>query len=681
MIYYLNIFFSMFIFILLLPLITFILLFFCGKQLGISGTQCLATFSGCCSFFLTVFYYVNYLMFGDIIVFDTGFDWFGGYYVVVHWAFFLDIVNCSLVCLVTFISLLVHIYSFSYMQDDISFIRFIAYLSLFTFFMLFLLMSTNFVQLFFGWEGVGLCSYLLINFWFTRVQANKAAIKAMLINKIGDVSLLIAIVLLYWMFHSFDFSVIFAVVPFVETYSMDFWFFEVTFLNVVAFFLFLAAVGKSAQLGLHVWLPDAMEGPTPVSALIHAATMVTAGIFLIIRCNIIFNYADLILDLMVVVGSLTVFFGASVAFFQYDLKKVIAYSTCSQLGYMMVACGLTRYDVSLYHLINHGFFKALLFLAAGVVIHALNDEQDMRRMGGLVKLMPFTYVVFLIGSLSLIGFPFFSGFYSKDLILESCLLEGRFLHIFCYGLCVLGVFFTAAYSFRLIFLTFLVKPNGFIGVYKNIHDADMIMVGVLTCLSILSVVSGYVGKEIFVGFGNNVWGNAIVFPIDKPLLSDVEFLKFYVKLLPLVFMLCGCFVSILFNYYFFFKLFVYDKIFKNLEQFVFFYSFFNQKWFFDFFYNVFVVNFFIFFGYHVSYIKLDKGVLELVGPFGFYTFFYKIYEGLYLMQSGNIINYLFYFFCLLSICIFYIFLPYSINVDLIVLIFLSYYFYIDDEKG
>jgi NADH-ubiquinone oxidoreductase chain 5 len=603
-----------------------------------------------------------------MLVFESGVKWIDGYYLIVEWTFVLDLVNCLLILLVTLVSFLVHIYSYSYMKEDISFNRFIAYLSLFTFFMLFLATSANFLQLFFGWEGVGLCSYLLINFWFTRVQANKSAIKAMLVNKIGDVSLLIAIGFIFWIFHSMDFSVVFAGVPTIAGKYLNFWFFEITVLNVIAFFLFLAAMGKSAQLGLHVWLPDAMEGPTPVSALIHAATMVTAGIFLIIRCNVIFNYAELVLDLMVLVGSLTVFFGASVALFQYDIKKVIAFSTCSQLGYMMVACGLTRYDVSLYHLVNHGFFKALLFLAAGVVIHSLGDEQDMRRMGGLVRFMPFTYTVFLIGSLSLAGFPFFSGFYSKDLILEACLIEGNLLYLFSYILCVLGVFFTAAYSFRLLFLTFLVKPNGFRVSYMTLHEADFLMIFVLTVLCLLSIFSGFFSKEYFIGVGNNLWGNSIGFVVAKELLVRVEFLDFYMKLVPTFFMLLGSFCSIFYHYKYNVKIYFYNIFFKSLRNFSFVYGFFNQKWFFDFLYNSFVVNFFLFFGYHVLYVKIDKGILEIVGPYGFYNFFLVLYDKLYGLQVNNIIMYLFYVFVIFSIFFVFFFSIFTITFDFVFVI-------------
>jgi NADH-ubiquinone oxidoreductase chain 5 len=280
--------------------------------------------------------------------------------------------------------------------------------------MLILVSSENLLQLFFGWEGVGLCSYLLINFWYIRIQANKAAIQAIMINKIGDIAVLLAIASGFCLYHSSDFSIIFALSPYVLDETFNFFNGNFNCITVVSFLLFIGAVGKSAQLGLHTWLPSAMEGPTPVSALIHAATMVTAGIFLIIRCSPLFEYTESVLILITFVGALTAFFAATVGMLQNDLKRVIAYSTCSQLGYMAFACGVSNYSAAFFHLVNHGFFKALLFLSAGSIIHGFSDEQDLRRMGGLGKLFPVTYSMFLVGSLSLMGFPFLSGFFSKD---------------------------------------------------------------------------------------------------------------------------------------------------------------------------------------------------------------------------------------------------------------------------
>ena len=324
---------------------------------------------------------------------------------------------------VTTISTLVHFYSCSYMSVDPHISRFMSYLSLFTFFMLILITADNFIQLFVGWEGVGLCSYLLIGFWFTRVQANKAALKALIINRVGDFGIILGICLVFFVFQTLDFEIVFPLITFFQNQFFLFFGMNFNVVELICFFLFIGSVGKSAQVGLHTSLPDAMEGPTPVSALIHAATMVTAGVFLIIRCSPIFEYAPGVLNIVTFVGALTAFFAATVGLVQNDIKKVIAYSTCSQLGYMIFACGISGYTVSLFHLINHAFFKALLFLAAGSIIHSLNNEQDMRRMGGLIRITPFTYSMMLIGSLSLAGFPFLSGFYSKDVILELAFVK------------------------------------------------------------------------------------------------------------------------------------------------------------------------------------------------------------------------------------------------------------------
>lgn len=334
--------------------------------------------------------------------------------------------------LVTIVSSLVYLYSLSYMLEDPHLIRFSCYITLFTFFMLILVASDNLLQLFFGWEGVGLCSYLLINFWYTRIQANKAAIQALMVNKIGDIAVLIAISASFLVYYSVEFSILFSITPYLLKKTFIFFDFSLSSIAFISFLLFIGAVGKSAQIGLHTWLPSAMEGPTPVSALIHAATMVTAGIFLIIRCSPIFEYTDSVLVLITLVGALTSFFAATVGMLQNDLKRIIAYSTCSQLGYMIFACGISNYSAAFFHLFNHGFFKALLFLSAGSIIHGFSDEQDLRKMGGLGKIFPVTYCMFLIGSLALMGFPFLTGFFSKDVILEVAFSQYTVSSMFAY---------------------------------------------------------------------------------------------------------------------------------------------------------------------------------------------------------------------------------------------------------
>jgi len=399
----------MYLLIVLFPLIGFLFGILTGRwlSLGVGLVTTLCTFL---SFLLSsLAFYNNLYSAQTVIVYLT--PWLFSDLLFLEWSFCFDSLTCIMLVIVTFISTLVHLYSVEYMEKDPHKTRFMSYLSLFTLFMLVLVTANNFIQMFVGWEGVGLSSYLLINFWFTRIQANKSAIKAMLINRIGDFFLLLAVFTLYFIFNTFSYDIIFSLIPLLIGFDLQLLGLKLPIVDLICFFIFFGAVGKSAQLGLHTWLPDAMEGPTPVSALIHAATMVTAGIFLVSRCSYIFEFSSFMLNLICFLGSCTAFFAATTGLFQNDMKKVIAYSTCSQLGYMMFACGLSSYDVGLFHLSNHAFFKALLFLSAGSVIHASGDEQDMRKLGGLKNLLPFSYSMTLIGSLALIGFPFLSGFF------------------------------------------------------------------------------------------------------------------------------------------------------------------------------------------------------------------------------------------------------------------------------
>jgi NADH-ubiquinone oxidoreductase chain 5 len=389
-----------------------------GRHLGSWGASFITTSCLVVSFLLSLFAFYEVGLFGSPVYIKLT-TWISSEVLHIDWGFMFDSLTVSMCVVVTFISSLVHLYSIEYMSHDPHLPRFMSYLSLFTFFMLILVTADNYVQMFVGWEGVGLASYLLINFWYTRIQANKAAIKAMVMNRIGDFCLLIGMMLIFINYKSVDYASVAVLTPVLKDNTVNFLNFNFHLLSLIGVFLFLGAVGKSAQLGLHTWLPDAMEGPTPVSALIHAATMVTAGVFLIARSSFIYEYINNILELITVFGALTSFFAATTGLVQNDMKRVIAYSTCSQLGYMVFACGLSNYSVGFFHLSNHAFFKALLFLSAGSVIHAVNDEQDMRKMGGLKNLVPFTYSMVVVGSLALIGFPFLTGFYSKDL--RSCL--------------------------------------------------------------------------------------------------------------------------------------------------------------------------------------------------------------------------------------------------------------------
>jgi NADH-ubiquinone oxidoreductase chain 5 len=478
--------------------------------------------------------------------------------------------------------------------------------------MLILVTADNFIQLFVGWEGVGLCSYLLINFWFTRIQANKAAIKAMILNRIGDFGLIIGVLIIFVNFEAVDYATVFSLVPFFIEKKFIFINFEFNLMEIIAFFLFIGAIGKSAQLGLHTWLPDAMEGPTPVSALIHAATMVTAGIFLLARTSPIYEFAPNMLRLITVLGACTVFFAATVGLFQNDLKRVIAYSTCSQLGYMVFACGLSNYSIGIFHLINHAFFKALLFLGAGSVIHATNDEQDMRKMGGLRKLVPFTYSMMLIGSLALIGFPFLTGFYSKDAILEIAYgkftVEGHFSYLL--GTC--GAFLTAFYSTRLIYFTFLSQPNGFKPVICRAYDSSYAICVSLAVLAIPSIFFGYFAKDMFIGLGTDFWGNSIYIHPKHYNRIDSEFIPSAFKLFPVFFSLFGA--ALAFYWYVFHSRFLYKM--KTSVSGRSLYNFLNRKWFFDKVYNACIAQLLLKFGYNTTYKIIDRGIFEVFGPAG-----------------------------------------------------------------
>lgn len=431
---------------------------FGGRFLGISGVLFLSNFFMIITFIISCILFYETGLSSSTVQFKL-WAWVDSEYLLLEWGFFFDGITTTMLIVVTFVSMLVHCFSISYMNNDPHIIRFFFYLTLFTFFMVMLVTADNFIQMFFGWEGVGIASYLLINFWYTRYQANKSAIKAICLNRIGDFALIIALSAIFYKFNSFDYLVVFPLIDFFISDYIQFSFFSFHYLSFIMFFVFIGAVGKSAQLGLHVWLPDAMEGPTPVSALIHAATMVTAGVFVIIRCAPILECTPAIKNLIIIIGALTAFFAASVGLVQNDIKRIIAFSTCSQLGYMVFACGLSGYSIGFFHLINHAFFKALLFLSAGTVIHSINDEQDIRKMGGLLKPLNFVYFMFVIGSLALMGFPFLTGFYSKDVLLEYTFTTFTGTSLFAYWLGLITAFFTAFYSFRLILFVFFLNRH------------------------------------------------------------------------------------------------------------------------------------------------------------------------------------------------------------------------------
>ena len=605
-----------------------------GRKLGPLGASYITVSCLLFTFFIALFIFYEVALL-NCCVYIKFLPWINSEMLNVDWGFLFDSLTAIMCCVVTFVSSIVHIYSTEYMAYDPHLPRFMSYLSLFTFFMLILVTADNFVQMFVGWEGVGLCSYLLINFWFTRIQANKAAIKAMILNRIGDFGLVLGILIIFVEYKAVDYATVFSITPIFTKKCFSFFSFDFNLISIICFCLLVGAVGKSAQLGLHTWLPDAMEGPTPVSALIHAATMVTAGVFLIARTSSLFEYTSTILSLVTVIGACTAFFAATVGLLQNDLKRVIAYSTCSQLGYMIFACGLSNYSVGVFHLVNHAFFKALLFLGAGSIIHAVSDEQDMRKMGGLKKLIPFTYSMMVIGSLALIGFPFLTGFYSKDIILEVAYGKYTTEGHFSYVLGSLGAFLTAFYSTRLIFLTFLTLPNGYKPVICGAYDSSYQITLSLFLLVIPSVLIGFYTKDMIIGFGSDFWGNALFITSDHMNRIDAEFIVHIYKILPVILSLLG--VSSAFLLYLLgSKILVQLKMSSKGKRI---YNFFNKKWFFDKIYNEYISQFFFLISYTITYKIIDRGIIEVFGPMGLSLVIKK--KALYISKLQT--NYLYHY--------------------------------------
>ena len=463
------------------------------------------------------------------------FTWISSGSLNVSWALRFDQLSAVMVLVINLVSCAVHVYSVGYMHHDKAQARFMSYLSLFTFAMLMLVTSDNFVQLFFGWEGVGLASYLLIGFWNQKESANSAAIKAFVMNRIGDFGLALGIFAVFFVFGSLDYDAVFQSVEQMKDVTVSFLYWDVHAISLICLLLFIGAMGKSAQLGLHTWLPDAMEGPTPVSALIHAATMVTAGIFLVTRMSPLYEFAPDVRVFITVIGALTAFIAATIALTQFDIKRVIAYSTMSQLGYMFFALGVSAYGAAMFHLFTHAFFKALLFLGAGSVIHAMSGEQDMRKMGGIYKLIPKTYILMWIGNLALAGIPFFAGFYSKDLILEAAFAAHNSWGLFAFWCGIAAAFMTAFYSWRLLFMTFHGKANADEKVMAHVHESPAIMMVPLYFLAIGAVASGYAYKDFFVGeWRPQFWGNSIFVLPDNDTVGAAHHVPKWVVYLPIV---------------------------------------------------------------------------------------------------------------------------------------------------
>ena len=550
----------------------------------------------------------------------------------VHWSFLFDTLTVVRLVVVTSMSSLVHLYSRSYREHDPARPRFRSYLSLFTFFRLMLVTGANFVQRFVGWEGVGLCSYLLMNFWSTRIQANKAAMKARLVNRVGDFGLVLGRLALYVQFQSLDYAVVFARAPTAVGETRSFLGFSVDVLTVACLLLFVGAVGKSAQLGLHTWLPDAREGPTPVSALMHAATRVTAGVFLLARCSPLFEYAPVALQVVTVFGASTAFFAATTALRQSDLKRVMAYSTCSQLGYRVFAAGLSSYSVAVFHLSNHAFFKALLFLGAGSVIHARGDEQDRRRRGGLVRMLPLTYAALFMGSMALRGFPFLTGFYSKDVMLEVAYGSHSVAGHYAHWLGTAAAACTAYYSRRLLYLTFLSPANGYRAMREGAHDAPLPRALPLRILRVGSMFMGWFSKDRFMGLGTSFWNNALFTHPERLVRVEAEFLPHSMKLTPVVFSLSGG-AAALALFLGAPRLLVAAKRSAAGRRI---FTFLNRKWFFDKVINENMAQVALDQGYHRTYKTLDRGVFELLGPFGMSNFVSRRADALATRHSGHL---------------------------------------------
>lgn len=467
-------------------------------------------------------------------------SWIELYEFKANWSIYIDQLTSIMFLVVIIVSTVVHIYSIGYMHDDKHLPKFLCFLSLFTFFMLMLVASDNFIQLFFGWEGVGLCSYLLIGYWFTKDSANNAALKAFITNRISDCAFIFGIIIIAVYTHNVDFSDVFIKAEILSQTFINIGEFKFVILDIICLLLFIGCMGKSAQLGLHVWLPDAMEGPTPVSALIHAATMVTAGVFLLARCSYLFEYSPVILQFITIIGGITCLFAASIAIAQSDIKKIIAYSTCSQLGYMFVACGVSAYQAGIFHLVTHATFKALLFLCAGNVIHACN-QQNVFKIGGLMKKMPVTYAYFAISSLAIIGIFPFAGFYSKDLILESAYATNNAIGVIVFVFGIAAALLTALYSMKIMILVFHGDTNLSNQSYSDVHEASAIMNMPLAILAIGALFSGIACcyflrmNEIpgyFLSSIYNLHSNNVAHEVNEA-----------IKILPLLVGICGIIVG------------------------------------------------------------------------------------------------------------------------------------------
>ena len=645
----------MYLAIIILPLLGSIVSGFFGRKVGVSGAQLIT----CLSVFTTTA--LSILAFFEVGMNNAPvsiqlFRWIDSESLNVLWSFNFDSLTVSMLIPVLIVSSLVHLYSIGYMSHDPHNQRFFSYLSLFTFMMIILVTANNFLLMFVGWEGVGVCSYLLVSFWFTRIAANQSSLSAFLTNRVGDCFLTIGMFAIIWSFGNLDYATVFSTAPFVSE----------NVVTLVGICLLIGAMAKSSQIGLHVWLPMAMEGPTPVSALIHAATMVTAGVYLLMRSSPLIEYSNTVLILCLWLGAITTIFSSLIGLFQQDIKKVIAYSTMSQLGMMVVAVGLSSYNTALFHLVNHAFYKALLFLGAGAVIHAVADNQDFRKYGGLKAFLPLTYSVMLIASLSLVAFPFMTGFYSKDFIIESAYGQYYFSGTAVYFVSTIGAMFTTLYSVKVLYLTFLTNPNGPLVNYKHAHEGDIFMSLPLIILAVFSIFFGYITKDIYIGLGTSFFSdNSIFIHPSHEILLDTEFaVPTLFKILPLIFTVSLSILSLVLS----------ERTPKVLTHFKLSrfgyntFSFFNQRFLVELYYNRYITDKVLQLGGQTTKV-LDKGSIELIGPYGLEKGLVSLSKNISKLDTGVITSYALYILVGLS---FYILIPYLYVIDnnlLIIILF------------
>lgn len=600
---------------------------FTGRFIGAQGahvisTACLtlATIGSCVAFYEVV------LCHSPVTV-HLG-DWLHSDTLQVSWAFTFDALSISIICTVLIISTLVHLYSIDYMSSDPHNQRFFAYLSLFTFFMVLLVAADNYFLLFVGWEFIAVCSYLLINFWFTIIEANKSAMQSFIVNRVGDMALSVSFLAIVFLFGNVDFATVFSLAPTMNESA----------LTIIGLLLLFGSMGKSAQIGLNTWLPTAMAGPTPVSSLIHSATLVSAGVYVLLRSSPLLEYSSTALIAITWIGSITAFFAASTGLFQNDLKRIIAYSTCSQMGYLFLACGLSQYNTALFHLVNHAFFKALLFLSAGAVLHATFDQQDVRRLGGLLPFLPFTYTALLVGSLSLMAIPFMTGFYSKDLILELAFSQYVFKGSVAYWFGSISAGLTAFYSFRLLSMTFFTYPNATSKVYNNAHDAALLAMIPMGTLAVLAIFFGYVGRDLFVGMGTDFYENSMFIHPSHISLIEAEVIPTSFKLLPSIITFFSATLA--------FYLYHYQPTFlvQSGRSFVGYnlYKFFNGKYYIEVLYNTYVIPGALGLGYAVSKL-LDRGIVEQIFGFGVTSELSNTSNKLQKLDTGYVPSYAMYF--------------------------------------